>query len=362
MAKMSVSRMATFVLGYEHSKFWMGIDAHKNSYSIALRRCDEQTVTWTGPACPSRMLDQINKLGVQIAAVAYEAGPTGFSLARKLQTAGIRVIVAAPSRIPRQVTAGAKCDRLDCIKLSEYAAKGMLRSIAIPSIEDEALRSLLRRRHRIVDQLRRCKQRIKGHLLYIGLKAPAALAHWRKDAAQAVSRLSMHESHRSVFESLFRELAFHTDELRRTERELLDAVKGRVDHHRHIRHLRTVSGVGAVVAASFALELFRPERFEKADQVASYLGLAPMVRHSGERRSSGRLRPVGQSRLRSLLIEAAWSWKSKDAHAASIYNRLLARSGIAQKAICAVARKLAIILWRLMIEQRAYRPARETVN
>ena len=81
-----------------------------------------------------------------------------------------------------------------------------------------------------------------------------------------------------------------------------------------------------------------------------------MVRQSGQSRSSGRLVPVGQSRLRSLLIEAAWSWKSKDPYAASLYNRLVGRKGIAQKAICAVARKLAIILWRLSIEQRVYRP------
>ncbi len=352
MAKLSVSRISSFVLGYEQDAFWIGIDAHKSSYSVALRRPDEQTLTWIAPASPSHFVHQIKQIGIPVAGIAYEAGPTGFALARELRSAGYNVIVAAPSRIPRPVTAGAKCDRLDCIKLSSHAARGNLRPIAIPSVEDEALRSVLRRRHRVRDQVRRCKQRIKSHLLYLGLKAPAALTHWRSDCAEAVSRLAMHEGNRAVFDSLFRELTFHTGELGRIERQLADAVKSQ----QHVRHLKSVAGVGSLVAASFALELFRPERFERADQVTSYLGLAPMVRQSGQRRSSARLRPVGQSRLRSLLIEAAWTWKSKDAYAGGIYNRILARTGLAQKAICAVARKLAIILWRLMIEGRDYRP------
>jgi transposase len=105
------------------------------------------------------------------------------------------------------------------------------------------------------------------------------------------------------------------------------------------------------------LEIFRPDRFNRPEQVTSYIGLAPVVRHSGNKTPSGRLVPVGQARLRSLLIEAAWMWKTKDPHAQAIYTRLLGKTGIAQKAITAVARRLAIILWRLCIEQRIYRPA-----
>lgn len=98
-----------------------------------------------------------------------------------------------------------------------------------------------------------------------------------------------------------------------------------------------------------------PERFNRAEEVASYLGLAPMVRHSGQKTPSGRLVPVGQTRLRSLLVEAAWLWRAKDNYAKEHYNRFLSRTGIAQKAITALAHKLAIILWRLSIEQRFYR-------
>ena len=67
--------------------------------------------------------------------------------------------------------------------------------------------------------------------------------------------------------------------------------------------------------------------------------------------------PTGQKRLRSILIEAAWTWKRYDPYAREFYNRILAKCGLTQKAICAVARKLAIIMWRLCLEERPYRPA-----
>jgi len=64
--------------------------------------------------------------------------------------------------------------------------------------------------------------------------------------------------------------------------------------------------------------------------------------------------PTGQKVLRSLLVEAAWRWKSADPWAQVHYNKLLSRCGLAPKAISALARKLAIVLWRISIEKRAY--------
>ncbi len=105
------------------------------------------------------------------------------------------------------------------------------------------------------------------------------------------------------------------------------------------------------------MELFRPDRFKRPEEVARYLGLAPVVRQSGNKSPSGRLVPGEQTRLCSLLIEAAWMWKSKDSYAELLHRRLLGKTGIDQKAITAVVRRLAIILWRLCIKQRLYRTA-----
>ena len=130
MAKRSVSSVYLFLKGFESHPFFIGNDVHKRSYHVA--------------------------------AVAYKAGSMGFGLAPLLHVAGIETLMAAPSRIPRAVISGAKTDRLNCMQLADYAAKGLIRSIAVPTLQQEAQRSLQRCRHDIVDSLRRYKQRIKG--------------------------------------------------------------------------------------------------------------------------------------------------------------------------------------------------------
>lgn len=133
MARTSVSSVQQFVKGFEAHPFFIGIDVHKRSYYLALRRIDGKTVTLACPADPSGLVRVIQRLCICVGSVVYEAGPTGFGLARTLREAGIQTLMAAPSRIPRAVTAGAKTDRLDCIRLADYGAKGLIRSIAIPS-------------------------------------------------------------------------------------------------------------------------------------------------------------------------------------------------------------------------------------
>ena len=160
-----------------------------------------------------------------------------------------------------------------------------------------------------------------------------------------------------TLESHLRELSFCQQELREVAEQLRRVLDATGPRRQRMECLQSVPGVGPTVAATFALELYRPERFQRGEQVASYLGLAPTVRHSGGKTPSGRIVPAGQTRLRSLLIEAAWMWKARDPHAAAVYQRLLGRSGIAQKAITALARRLAILLWRLAVEQRPYRMA-----
>ena len=355
MAKNSVSALQNFVAVHQSDPFWVGIDVHKRSYHVALLRADHKTFTFTSPASPDALIEQLRRLDIPVAGIAYEAGPTGFGLARALLAETIPVTVAAPSKIPRSVSAGAKTDRLDCLKLAHYAAKGLIRPIAIPTAEEEAQRALLRRRHQLVDRVRQCKQRIKGFLLYHGFKETDAIRNWHSDYADQIAALPLLPEGRLTMESHVRELRFLTQELSDVTAQL-EVLNRQPEHQKVIQSLTSVPGVGQVVATTFRLELFRPERFQRGDEVASYLGLAPTVRHSGEKTPKGYLVPVGQKRLRSLLIEAAWMWRAKDPKACELYNKLLSKTGVPQKAIAALARKLAIILWRLSIEQRAYRP------
>ena len=283
MARLTVSSLNEFVEGWRGQEFFVGVDVHARSYHVALRRADGKSHAWVAPADPKALVRQLLSLGVKVSAVAHEAGPTGFSLAREVEGAGLHAIVAAPSRIPRAVSPGAKTDRLDCLKLADYAARGMLKPIAVPCPKEEAQRTLLRRRHQIVDDLRKVKQRIKSLLLYLGVQEPAGLTKWSMASIKTLEKLPLEVDARETMASHLRGLSFLQAELKTVEARLAYSVEQ--GHQVVMNCLRSVPGVGAVVASTFRLELYRPERFARAEEVTSYLGLAPMVSQSGDRKA-----------------------------------------------------------------------------
>ncbi len=346
---MKSERLARFAASTVGEAVFVGVDVHKRTYSVALFcLADGQVESWNCPAGEAGLVEQLRGLGCRIEHVVYETGPTGFSLCRALSDAGFNASVIAASRIPRGAAAAAKSDRIDAIKLAIYCAKGLLRPVAIPTVEEEGYRALVRRRKRVAENRAKLKQKIKGFLLATGVEEPPSSEKWLQTVPQDLEALPLAPGHGNTLASMIREYLFLQEEHRALRREIRKATQ-RLHPDRYAR-LTQVGGVGEVVATTFLAEIFAPERFDRAEEVTSYLGLAPVVRRSGDGPARARLRPVGQKRLRSILIEGAWQWTWRDQEARELYNRHLARSGVAQKAICVVARKLAIKLWRLAVE------------
>ena len=343
------TRISRFVAAVEDRPVFVGLDVHKKTYSVALFEPEDGLIeTYTCPSGEAKLADQFCGLGCRIAHVVYESGPTGFALARALEAAGFAVSVIAASRIPRMSAASAKTDRLDAEKLASYFARGLLRPIAIPTVEQEGYRALVRRRKRIAEARGKIKQKIKGFLLVTGIGEPVSLRAWSVAASDDLNRLPLPSEHRMALSSMVREYLFLLDEDRQLRAQIRAATR-RMHPERYAR-LTSVIGVGETVATNFLAELFSPDRFNRPEEVTSYLGLAPVVSQSGGGPARSKLRRVGQRRLRGILVEAAWQWTWRDPEAKALYNHHIAKTGIAQKAICAVARKLAIRLWRMTVE------------
>ena len=96
--------------------------------------------TCTCSSGETALAEQLTGLGCQVAHVVYESGPTGFALARAPERAGFAVSVIAASHIPRGYAAAAKTGRLDAVRLANYFSQGLLRPIAIPTVEQEGYR------------------------------------------------------------------------------------------------------------------------------------------------------------------------------------------------------------------------------
>jgi len=100
---------------------------------------------------------------------------------------------------------------------------------------------------------------------------------------EALHELPMEPHARLTLESHLRELSFYQKELSEVEEQLRQMAR---QQGNAVAYLQSVPKVGEVVATTFMFELFDPERFQRAEEVTRYLGLAPMVRHSGEKTPS----------------------------------------------------------------------------
>ena len=333
----------------------VGIDVHKRTCHLTLwSQTRGQVADWSTPADTAALVRSLVAIAPHIVRVVYEAGPTGFTLARALRAAGLRTDVVAPGHIPITPVRGAKCDRLDSVNLACLSAKGLVHPVRVPSAGEEAERQVLRLRQQALRRLQRVKLQIKSFLLFHGLAEPHGLSHWSQASVQGLRAMALGEDLRFCLDEMLEALALaHSAVLRVTGR--LREIARRDHHAEAVARLRTVPGVGLLTALTFRLEVPGPERFDDGGQVARLCGLAPGVRQSGQRRRAGPLMRGGNAWLRTALVEASWLWVRNDSRAQRVYRRLVGNTGNSKKAICGVARRLAIVLWRMSVTGESYR-------
>lgn len=345
----------TLALGKE-DRLVVAMDVHKKTVHAALRRNGQEVSAWVMPMRIETVVASLKPMKPALKKVVYEAGPTGYGLARALKQAGLPVEVIAPGKTPQPANPGSKTDRLDCRRLAEYAEKGLLKAVAIPTEQEEADRQVVRLRDQLVVKQRRVKQQIKSLLLQQGLAEPAGLAHWSGAGIAALKAMALTHQIRLALEVLVEELERLMAARQRVERQM-EWLSKQKRHSEDHRRLRTHPGVGPVTAMTFLTEVYQANRFARAEELTSYVGLAPRVRQSGQTRREGPLVKAGRGALRALLIEASWQWIRRDAQAAAVYRRLAGNTGSGQKAIVAMARRLAVHLWCMLCRKEEYRMA-----
>jgi transposase len=335
----------------------IGVDVHKATYHVAVLSAERGLLaTWVQPARPELLIERIGPIKGQVAGLVYEAGPTGFGLARRLRAEGLPAQVIATSKVLAPVGPEAKCDRLDCRRLALLASKGLLHPVRVPTPQEEADRQVLRLREQLVRKARSIQQQIKAFLLQHDIAEPDGLAHWAERAVEALRRLEVLPELRLCLDVMLDELGHAQGQVKRVTKHL-EGLALAERHRAASGVMRSVPGVGLITAMTFRLELPEPGRFDHAGQVARMAGLAPMVRQSGETRREGGLIRSSSARLRTALVEAAWRWVACDEAAKAVYRRLVGNTGSGKKAIVGVARRLGVLLWRLSCRGEPYRAA-----
>ena len=358
---------------------YVGLDVHKDSIAVATcgpERGDEPV--FVGPIgtreCDiDKMVRRLQSRASRLV-FAYEAGPCGYVLYRKLTAMGLECLVVAPSRIPRKAGDRVKTDRRDAMQLARLLRSGDLTSVYVPQVEDEAMRDLSRAREDAVVDLKSARLRLKSFLLRLGIHY-VGRANWNDAHRRFLSRMVCPTpAQQVVFQEYLRAVDDHAARLKRIEEHLAEFLPGwRMNPV--VEALQALRGVQQITAVTTVAELGDITRFDSPRQLAAFLGLTPSEYSSGESRRQGGITKGGNAHARRALVEGAWayrfpakvsphiqkrleklpkpiqdiSWKAQ-VRLCKRFRRLTARGKNPNVVVTAIARELAAFMWAIARE------------
>jgi transposase len=236
--------------------------------------------------------------------VTYEAGPTGFGLARALAAAQIECVVAAPSRLLRPSGERVKTDAKDALHLAQLLAVGQVTAVAVPDEETEAARDLVRARDDVRGELMSARHRVTHLLLRQGIVYSGGAAWTGVHANWLRGQRFPRPALQMAYDAALAALAAAED-----RRDRLDeAITQLADDSRFTPvtdRLACLRGISTLTGFGLAVEIGDWTRLSPAT-IGAYLGLVPGEYSTGENRSQGGVTKTGNSHVRRLLIEAAW--------------------------------------------------------
>jgi len=275
--------------------------------------------------------------------------------------AGYQVLVCNPAQEPwKWKHIKRKTDRDDALKLAKLAALDQLVPVHIPCARHRAYRRLVKYRKVVVGRIVAIKNNIRSLLNQQGLQMMRGQKAW------ALERLELIEQHRRPLSDcgpgdLWRgELDLELTEYMRL-REQLQQIDKRLRelaaNDKRVQLLQTIPGVGRRTAEVVVAYLDDPHRFKNSRQVSSYAGLVPKRYQSGQMDRQGRIHKRGPRLLRSALVEASWLLLRCNPWAMKVYQRICGKQKTRRKkAIVAVARKLLIRCWVMLLRKEPWKP------
>jgi transposase len=275
------------------------------------------------------------------ALVGMEA--TGYAqwFERMLAEFGHELWVGHASEIRAGVVRKQKTDARDAAHLLRLLVEKRFPRIWIPSPAERDTRQLLRHRHKLVCFRVSVKNQLHGLAMSQGICRKKKL--FTAKGREELEKLSL-----GPWASRRRqELLGMLDQLNPVIEELDRAVEQQAKGHADAARLMTHPGVGPVTALAFVLTLGPVTRFQRSNQVVSYLGLNPKEHTSGEKRHTYSISKQGNTMMRWLLVEAAQTTVRFDPELQRVYQRLKFRKG-ASVAKVAIARKLAVKLYWML--------------
>lgn len=360
--------------------YYIGLDVHKESIAIAwTENGSRKTPTYRGECGGSNLAAErtlrkvAKKLGVKLRdlKVCYEAGPSGFVLARRLLQLGVECVVMSPSKTQRKPNEKIKTDKRDAINIAKLFRNGDITEVRIPPALDEAVRDVCRARTDASDDLARSKQRLNSFLLRNGIRY-SGKARWTPAHLRYLRHLTLPDPVQNlVLEEYLQAIDSGYERVERLVERMKELL---VDWEWEpvVRALMACKGFQEVAAMTLISELGDLRRFAHPRKLMAFLGLVPGEYTSGDKRRQNSITKCGNSHARWMLVECSQHYRKAPKIGAALskrqdgqpkkvkelswrmqhrlhkrYVKLKARGKRENKAIVAIARELSAFIWEL---------------
>jgi transposase len=332
--------------------YYAGIDVSLEQSSVCVVDGEGKVIREAKVASePEALIAWFADLGLPMSRIGLEAGPLSQWLYAAMKQAGLAVELLETRHVRTAFkTMPVKTDRKDARGIAELMRIGWFRPVHCKSMSAQETRAMLTTRRLIEKKLRDVEMSLRGVLRGFGLKVgkttPSNFAGRIRELVSGHSTLEViAESLLAVREVLLREFKAYEKRVRTIARHTEDA-----------RLLMTTTGVGAIISLTYVSAIDDPARFKNSKQVGAHYGITPKRYQSGNTDYTGRISKTGDKSVRTALYQAAHVILTRPVKASALKSwamRLAKRIGMA-KAKVALARKLAVVMHRMLIERKPF--------
>jgi transposase len=345
-------------LSFLSERIYCGIDIHKLSWRVNIRSEEFELEDYSQQADEEVLLSHLQRKypGAEYELV-YEAGFSGFSLQRSLQSKGIKCLVINAADVPSSdKDKRRKSDCIDARKLSKALENGLLKGVFVPQLEMEHIRTLVRQRNRLVQDQIRCKARIKHLLLFSGLKVEEDSC-WSGRYIKRLEKLDCGDIPlRQALDLALQEYqAIRTLTLQATRQ--LRMLSQQLPYAKIVLLLRSIPGIGLINAMVILSEIQDIARFKTLDKLCGYAGIVPDLHGSGEEQNVRGITRRSNCYLREAIVESSWSIIRKDPAMLMSYKQYCKRMH-PNKAIIKIARHLLNRIRYVWLKEVPYQTGR----
>jgi transposase len=304
---------------------------------------------------PEALMAWFGLLGFGLARIGLEAGPLSQWLYAAMKQAGLAVELLETRHVSDAFKAmPVKSDRNDARKIAQLMRLGWFRPVHCKSVTAQEIRATLTARKLVQSKLLDVENSLRGILRGFGLKVGKTT---RTNFAGRIEELvKAHPNLQTIGQALLRARAVLLAEFSGFEKR----VRAMSRLHEKARLLISTPAVGPIVSLTFACAIDDPSRFTSSKQAGPYFGLTPKKYQSGQTDYTGRISKLGDASVREVLYEAAHIMLTKPIKRCpelkSWAMRIARRAGI-NKAKVALARKLAVIMLRMLKDNVPFNPA-----